>query len=111
MPEKLWKKIERAFCRFFGTERYLQKGKNVPDCMTMNLIIEIKHRKQLPNWIDLAWNGLLVKRDNIQRIQPDPDQIRIPILCLHKKGDGIPESLVITSAANFKYLLMQANKI
>ena len=107
MPEKLWKKIERAFCRFFGTERYLQKGKNVPDGMTEHLIIEVKHRKQLPKWIYEAWNGLLDKRE----AAIDDDKIRLPLLCLHKKGDGIPESLVITSAAHFKYLLMQAKKI
>ena len=109
MPEKLWKKIERAFCRYFGTERYLQKGKNVPDGMTDYLIIEVKHRKQLPKWIYEAWGGLLAKRE--AALATDDDKIRIPLLCLHKKGDGIPESLVITSAAHFKYLLMQAKKI
>jgi hypothetical protein len=95
MSEKLWKKVERDICRYFCTERELQKGREVPDGITPVFIIEVKHRKKLPEWIKKEWNGLMKKRG---------DRGLIPIICLHEKNQNIKNGdfWIITKARFIK---------
>ena len=92
MPDKTWKSVERRICRFFGCERELHEGvPGWPDGISDRFTIQVKHRKKFPLWLEeaLVMNELHNKGG------------RIPIVCLHSKGQRIEDTLVITRV---KYL-------
>ena len=92
MPDKTWKSVERRICRFFGTERLLHEGRQgEPDGISDRFTIQVKHREKFPNW-------LMSALDDTERFNKGE---RIPIVCLHSKGQRIEDTLVITRV---KYL-------
>lgn len=78
MGEKRWKRSERDIARSFGTERVLEKGRDVPDFETDTMVGEVKSRKTLPKWLTEAVTQA--------RRYAQPLNSKLPVLCLKEKG-------------------------
>ena len=78
MSEELWKRTERKIAGDFGTERVLQKGRDVPDFETDAVIGEVKSRKTLPKWLK---DAMAQARQYAQ-----PLNCKLPVLCLKERG-------------------------
>jgi len=78
MTEKRWKRTERDIAGDFGTERVLQKGRDVPDFETDAVIGEVKSRQSLPKWLKEAMAQA--------RQYAQPLNCKLPVLCLKEKG-------------------------
>jgi hypothetical protein len=78
MSEKRWKRHEREIAGDFGTERVLQKGRDVPDFETDAVVGEVKSRKSLPRWLKEAMAQA--------RQYAQPLNHKLPVLCLREKG-------------------------
>ena len=91
MPSKRWKGVKREICRYLGTERLLQEGREGLDGRSDEYSIEVKHRAKLPEWIMTAL-------DKTERLNEGD---RTPIVSLHQKHTRIEDTLVIT---RLKYL-------
>jgi len=78
MTEKRWKRDERNIARDFGTERVLQKGRDVPDFETEAVVGEVKSRKALPRWL----------KDAVAQARRYalPFNGKLPVVCLKEKG-------------------------
>ena len=92
-PDKTWKSIERAVCRYLGSERTGPVGKEGPDCDHEHLAIQVKHRENLPNWL-------------LGMVEQTEEQAggRFPVLVLHPYGAAVEDSLVILKLDKFKQL-------
>jgi len=78
LMEKKWKRDERNIARAFGTERILEKGRDVPDFETDSVVGEVKSRKALPKWL----TGAVAQA----RRYAQPFDDKLPVVCLKEKG-------------------------
>ena len=93
MPDRTWKAIERAVCRYFDCERTGPVGKEGPDCDHERLAIQVKHRENLPNWL----------LDMVQQTEAQAGG-RLPVLVLHPYGAAVEKSLVVLPLDKFRQL-------
>ena len=67
-------------------------GMRTPDVETPNFTIEVKHRKQLPQWIEEAM------RQAVRNATPD----KLPLLVLHERGRHHGNDLVVVRLSDFQ---------
>ena len=89
MPDKTWKAVERRIAAAHGTQRTGPTGRLGPDAVTEWLVIQVKHRKVLPQWMGDALRTI--------RSQAQPGQLGIVVA--HEQGDR--DSWVIMSHKDF----------
>lgn len=85
---KTWKNIERKVAALLGGERVPVTGRqrgSAPDVQHELFSVEVKHRKQLPDWLLDAMNQAEASRREGQT----------PLVILHEKGQPVPKSLAI----------------
>jgi hypothetical protein len=86
-----WKQVERAIAKRLNGKRIGAIGKATADVVSDWLSVEVKHRKQLPEWLktalDQARNGA---------------GERMPIVVLHECGQRHSEDLVLIRLADFE---------
>ena len=88
MPDKTWKEAERQVARRFGTERTGPLGEEWPDAVSQAYSIEVKHRRQLPQWLKEA---VAQAQENGRLRAPH----HLPIVVLHEYGGEYDDCLVI----------------
>jgi hypothetical protein len=88
---KAWKRTEQRVADILGAKHTAVRGKHVPDAKSDWLVVEVKHREQLPGWILSA----LKQAQNFAR----DDQLAIAVL--HEKGARVANSLVVMKLSDF----------
>lgn len=86
---KNWKNVERKIAKQMGGERVPITGRSrgsAPDIDHNKYSIEVKHRKELPEWIKDAMD---------QAEQSNTDGLKVPIVILHEKYSKYENSFVI----------------
>ena len=71
-PQKRWKRQELRVARLLGGKRLKNQGKEAPDVAGNGYIVEVKDRKDLPQWIAEAVTHI--------RTQAERDQLPIVTL-------------------------------
>lgn len=98
MSDKTWKAVERQVARLLGGSRVPVSGRQrgfAPDILHETLSLEVKHRKDIPDWLLDAMNQAeLSKRDD-----------QIPTVVLHKKGMKFENSLTVVRLSSMMGLL------
>lgn len=100
-PPTTWKVIELKLARMFGTKRNVDT--HGYDFKTNRIIAEVKHRKAMPAWIEDAWKQIKAEYDLDWRI--NHARKGTPVVFLHKKGQPIDRTWVLTQAKYLKELL------
>jgi len=90
MPEPLWKQTERRVAKFLGGEVTERIGRKGVDVETDWLVIEVKERERLPQWIDEA----------LQSARTLANGSKLGIVVLHEKGSH--DDLVVLGLKDFK---------
>ena len=85
-----WKYAERSVAKKLGGRRIVEKGIQTHDVETDWLVVEVKTRKKLPQW--------LTKAVALNRIK-SPDN-KLPVVIL--KSPSVSVSLVIMDLTDFK---------
>lgn len=83
-----WKSVERAIARIMGGRRVPVTGRgrgDAPDIEHYVFSLEVKHRKDLPDW-------LLEAMEQARAAQKDG---QIPMVVLHKKNTKFERSLAV----------------
>ena len=95
-PDKTWKAVERAVCRYFNSERTGPVGKEGPDCDHKQLAIQVKHRENLPAWL-------------LSMVGQTEEQAggRFPVLVLHPYGAAVEDSMVILTLDRARELMVR----
>ena len=92
MPDRAWKKTERAIARRLGGERLPVNGRgNQPDVRTPWLAVEVKHRRRLPGWLTAA----------LAQASADAGRT-LPLVVLHEAGQPHAEDIVCLRLADFE---------
>lgn len=94
MPDKAWKRTERAIAKMFGGKRTGPTGKDMPDCIVNGWAIEVKERKFLPVWLLDAVDQC---EHNAAIYAPE----NIPITVLHGLGNRHENDLVVMRLGKF----------
>jgi hypothetical protein len=91
-----WKEHERRTARRFNGQRISDPGRSSPDVIdgTGYLLIECKHRDQLPAWLTSALSKV--------RGHCEPDQTGVVVL--HEKGRHSDNDLVLMAVLDFEKL-------
>lgn len=92
-PDKTWKAVERAICRYLGSERTGPIGREGPDCDHKQLAIQVKHRENLPTWL----------LDTVKQTKKQAGG-RFPVLVLHPYGAAVEDSIAILTLDQFRQL-------
>ncbi|QXD16984.1 hypothetical protein GQ464_008640 [Rhodocaloribacter litoris] len=95
MPEKSWKRTERAVAARLNGRRVPVTGRargDAPDVAHAWLSIEIKHRSRLPAWIE----------DAMRQAEAAAREDQLPVAVLHERGRRHDEDLVVMRLADFK---------
>ena len=95
---KHWKAVERAVARRLGGRRVPVTGRargDAPDVEHPLLALEVKHRKELPQWLKEAMaQAEAAARDD-----------KLPVVVLHEAGSRHSEDLVVLRLADLEELL------
>jgi hypothetical protein len=86
-----WKRTEQRVAETLGAKHTAMRGKHVPDARSDWLVIEVKHREHLPEWILAA----------LKQAQNFAQETQLPIAVLHEKGGRIKNSLVVMTLQDF----------
>ncbi len=86
-----WKHSEREIARLMGGTRTGPAGKAAADVVTGWAVIEVKHRKALPQWIKKA----------VEQAVAAAGPRRVPLAVLHEKGKRYMDSLVVMRMSDF----------
>lgn len=73
---KGWKREEQRIARLTGGQRVTTKGTEAPDVVSPLLVIEVKERAQLPQWMTIAL-------DKLRRFAKAE---QLPVVILHERG-------------------------
>ncbi|QXD15808.1 hypothetical protein GQ464_002345 [Rhodocaloribacter litoris] len=95
MPEKSWKRTERAVAARLNGRRVPVTGRSrgdAPDVDHRWLAIEIKHRTRLPAWIE----------DAVCQAEAAAREDQLPVAILHQKGRDHDRDLVVLRLADFE---------
>ena len=91
-----WKRTERAIARRLNGKRLGATGMATPDVVTERLAVEVKHRRELPEWL----KGALA-----QAVNNAGD--RLPLVVLHEAGQRHADDLVVMRLADFEQTILQ----
>jgi len=83
-----WKAVERAIARLLGGRRVPVSGRqrgDAPDIEHPFFSLEVKHRKELPDWI----------LDAMEQAKSSKTGDKIPMVILHKKNTKFENSLAV----------------
>ena len=97
---KDWKKAERRVAELFGGRRVPVSGRtrgDTPDVEHPTLAIEVKSRKQLPNWLE----------DAIRQAEASAKDGQLPVAVLHQDGRKYRDSFVVCRLGNFAGYLQE----
>ena len=86
-----WKHAEREIARLLGGKRSGPTGKSQVDVEHPDLAIEVKHRKNLPEWLHSAMNQAIIEAEH-----------RVPMVVLHEKQMKYEDSYIILRLKDFK---------
>jgi hypothetical protein len=89
-----WKHTERAIARRLNGKRLGATGMATPDVVTERLAVEVKHRKELPEWL----------KDALEQAVNNAGD-RLPLVVLHEAGHRHADDLVIMRLDDFKKIL------
>ena len=96
MSEKTWKAVERRIADYIGGRRVPVTGRqrgDAPDIQHPLLSVEVKHRQELPAWINEA----------IAQAQASAiGTTKMPIAILHECGQRHEKDLVVMTLAEFR---------
>jgi hypothetical protein len=104
VTDKTWKKIERQVAALLGGERVPVTGRqrgSAPDVTHPVLSIEVKHRKELPDWL----------LDALRQAEASRRGDQIPIAILHQKGMAVGDSLTIIRLSDMIKLLEKITEV
>ena len=87
-----WKAVERKLARLFGVEREGCTGEAGPDFVSASYSVEVKHRKQLPQWIKGA----------LEQAEVNCKDGTMPLVILHERYQGYEDSLVLCRLREFR---------
>jgi len=90
MTDATWKSVERRVARTLGGQRVGCTGKDTPDVVTNWLVVEVKHRRRLPQWL----------KDALAQARKHAGDGQLGIAVLHEQGRH--DSLVVLSLDDFK---------
>ena len=91
---KDWKKAERRVAELFGGRRVPVSGRtrgDTPDVVHPTLSIEVKSRKQLPNWLEEA----------LRQAEASAKDGQLPVAVLHQDGRKYRDALVMVRLSAF----------
>lgn len=94
MSDKTWKKVERKIADMLGGKRIPVSGRqrgDAPDIEHHWLSLEVKHRKQFPNWLHDAM-------DQAEKSQKDN---QLPTVVLHQEGKLHKNDFVVIRLQDF----------
>lgn len=92
MPNRPWKATERAVARALGGERIPVTGRRGPDVRHRWLAVEVKHRRRLPRWLQLA----------VAQAHAGAGLDQLPVVVLHQAGRPHREDLVVLRLEDFQ---------
>ncbi|ARA92352.1 hypothetical protein AWN76_003645 [Rhodothermaceae bacterium RA] len=95
MPDRPWKRTERAVAERLGGRRVPVSGRSrgdVPDVAHDWLAIEVKHRRKLPGWIE----------DAMRQAEAAAREDQLPVAILHERGRRHDEDLVVLRLRDFE---------
>jgi len=91
---KDWKSCERRVAALLAGERVPVSGRtrgDTPDVEHPTLAIEVKSRKQLPNWLE----------DAIRQAEASAQDGQLPVAVLHQDGRKYRDALVMVRLSAF----------
>lgn len=87
-----WKATERAISKRLAGQRVGNQGAATPDVVTPWCSIEVKHRKELPAWLQDAM------RQAVANARPET----LPVVILHQCGQRHDNDLVMLRLRDFQ---------
>lgn len=109
---KSWKAVERAIATRLGGRRVPVTGRqrgDVPDIDHPDLALEIKTRKQIPEWLEEAMQQAeACWADEASLIEASGalDKPRLPVAIVHEDFRGYGHSLVFMRLSDFESRFM-----
>ena len=100
MRTQNWKNVERQAAKLFGGIRTGCNGESRRDIEHLDLSIEVKHRKTLPDWIHKAMEQAEREKEH-----------RIPMVYLHERNMKFEDGYVIIRAKLFVEIYRKASLI
>ncbi len=91
MTTSTWKHAEREIAKRLGGERTGPTGKATPDVIKSWLLVEIKHRKNLPAWLLGA----------LEQVEQHATDAQLSIAVLHAERMRYDDSLVVLRLGDF----------
>ncbi len=95
MANATWKRAEREIARLLGGVRSGPTGVAQADVVTPALVVEVKHRQRLPQW-------LLEAVAQARAVAPPG---KLPVVVLHQQRQRYTESLVVMRLSDLQALL------
>lgn len=92
--DKAWKRTERKIAELLNGKRVPITGRtrgDAPDIKHKWLSIEVKHRKELPDWI----------KDAMRQAKASVRGDQLPVSVLHERGMMYRNSLVVIELSDF----------
>ena len=86
-----WKHCERMVAKLLGGVRTGCNGESRRDIEHPRWSVEVKHRKDMPKWIDDAYAQSELEKEH-----------RVPIVVLHRKGEKYDDCYVLMKLIDFK---------
>jgi hypothetical protein len=86
-----WKRTERRVAEELDAKHTSERGVSRPDARSEWLVIEVKHREHLPQWIVSA----------LEQAEKFAKKDQLAIAVLHGKGARIKNSLVVMRLDEF----------
>ena len=96
MANKTWKNTERKVAAFLGGERVPITGRqrgDQPDIRHSIFSLEVKHKKQLPEWLHDAI------RQAVASLKTDQ---QLPVVILHEKGQRHTQDYAVIRLADLR---------
>ncbi len=92
MTTSTWKHAERQIAKRLGARRVGPTGQATPDIEVGDwLLVEVKHRKNLPVWL----------LDALEQVEQHATEAQLPIAVLHAHGMPYDHSLVVLRLDDF----------
>ena len=95
MATSTWKHAEREIARLLGGTRSGPTGTAQADVVTPALVIEVKHRQRLPQWLLEA----------VAQAGAQAETGKTPVVVLHQHRQHYAESLVVMRLSDLQALL------
>lgn len=91
MGDTAWKRAERRVAKVVGGVRVPRTGKEGPDVVGDDVVVEVKYRQRLPRWLMVA----------VEKVERN-SQGKFPCLVLVEKGKRVENALVVLRMKDWK---------